>query len=260
MSAPVMERPARRAGRPEPVAVRPGPDPRIRSKVRVQWLVLAAALVVLAGTLVAWALGNAADRVSVLALARPVKAGETIDADDVSTVQIAIDATVTGLVPPASLDAIVGRVAAVDLGAGALLTIGMWDDATGLAADERSVGAVLSPGRFPSGLGHGSVATALEVRAGVAEQTATTEPGRDAPVSIGVPVRILEVVTDDAGDLVATLAVPAANAESVATWAATGSLALIGVPDGPTTPAGAAEPGAAEPSTAEPGTAVEAGS
>lgn len=244
MSAPVMDRPARREREPgrSPVPVRPGPAPQIRSRVRAQWLVLAAALVVLAGTLVAWALGRAADRVTVVALARPVAAGDTIDPDDLTTAQVAIDATVTGLVPPASLDVVVGRVAAIDLSAGALLTVGMWADGTGLGPDERSVGAVLSPGKFPSGLGHGSLAIALDVRAGVsvsaaggsgadADAGSGTDASSGDPGASGVSVRVLDVTTDASDDLVITLAVPSAAADAVAAWAANDTLALIGLPD-----------------------------
>lgn len=230
MTTPLLERPARRERERTPVPVRTGRAPEIRSRVRVQWLLLAAALVVLAGTLVAWALGRAAERVPVVALAQPVRAGDTIDAADLTTAQVAIDASVTGLVPPGSLDAVVGRIAAVDLGAGTLLSVGMWADDAGLGPDERSVGAVLSPGRFPSGLGHGSTATALDVRAGVSTTTGEAVDPAGA-VSAGVLVRVLEVTTDASGDLVATLAVPSAAAESVATWAANDTLALVGLPD-----------------------------
>lgn len=226
MSAPAIDRPARPRAT-EPVPVRGGPAPRIRTRARVQWLALAAALVVLAGTLVAWALGRAAERVTVVSVARPVAAGEVIDAGDLTTAQVAIDATVTGLVPTSSLDAVIGRVAAVDLGAGTLLTVGMWTDPTGLGPDERAVGAVLSPGRFPSGLGHGAAAAAIDVRVG------TTGTEAEPTLGSGVAVRILDATTTDAGDLSVTLAVPAGSADAVATWAATGSLALIGVPATP---------------------------
>ena len=227
MTAPVLERPRRAERERAGIPVRPGPAPQIRSRIRAQWLLLAAALVVLAGTLVAWALGRAAERVTVVSLARPVAAGDTIDADDLTTAQVAIDATVTGLVPPGSLDVVVGRIAAIDLSAGALLTVGMWTDDAVLGPDERSVGAVLSPGRFPSGLGHDSRATALDVRAGISADTgdATSE------VTAGVIVRVLEVATDASNDLVVTLAVPAAAADAVATWAANDTLALVGLPD-----------------------------
>jgi hypothetical protein len=111
-----------------------------RTQVRAQWLVLAAALTVLAGVLVAWAIERAADRVDVVSVARPVPAGTVIQADDLTTTAIAFDEPVVGLAPAASLDALVGRVAVVELRPGTLLSVGMWADGTGLSPDERTVG------------------------------------------------------------------------------------------------------------------------
>ena len=206
----------------EPAVVRPGPNSRVRSRVRVQWLVLAAALTVLAGVVVAWALTRAADRVAVLSVAQPVAAGETIEASDLVPTDIAFESRINGLVPAASLDRLVGRVATIDLVPGVLLTTGMWEDAPELAANERSVGASLAVGRHPAGLTRGSRATAIAV-----ESTATADGGGDlAPVA----VRMLEVVVADDGALEVTLAVPETDAAAVARLAATGRLALLGVP------------------------------
>lgn len=202
----------------EPAVVRPGPNPRVRSRVRVQWLVLAAALTVLAGVVVAWALTRAADRVAVLSVAQPIAAGETIEAADLVPTDIAFEARVRGLVPAGSLDQLVGRVATIDLAPGTLLTTGMWTDAPELAADERSVGASLPTGRHPAGLARGSRAMAIAV-----EVTVESNP---APVA----VRILDAVVTDDGGLDVTLAVPDAEAAAVARLASNDQLTLIGVP------------------------------
>jgi hypothetical protein len=85
--------------RAQPVVVVPGPNTAARARVRTQWLLLAAALTVLAGTLVAWALTRAAARVDVVSIARPVPAGAVIDDADLSVTAIAFDDQVTGLVP-----------------------------------------------------------------------------------------------------------------------------------------------------------------
>ena len=103
-------------------------------------------LVVLAGVLVGWALSRAADRVQVVSVAQPIRAGEVIDMEDLTVTGIAFDGTVTGLVPDTSLDALVGKVAAVDLEAGALVQVGMWRDGAEVAPGERTIGAVLAAG------------------------------------------------------------------------------------------------------------------
>ncbi|MGE0000361.1 MAG: SAF domain-containing protein, partial [Ilumatobacteraceae bacterium] len=162
MATPLAAAPAARTLR-EPAVVTPGRNTKVRSRVRVQWLVLAVALMVLAGVLVAWALTRAADRVTVVTVARPVPAGTVIQTADLTTAQIAFDGEVNGLVPAASLDALAGRVATVDLQPGTLISAGMWADGTELAADERTVGAVLEPGRFPAGLAQGATAVAVSL-------------------------------------------------------------------------------------------------
>jgi hypothetical protein len=213
MASPLVAPPPARPLR-EPAVVEPGRNTGVRSRVRAQWLVLAAALTVMAGVLVAWALTRAADRIDVVVVARPVAAGTVIDVADLATTPVAIDGAVHGLVPAASLDELAGRVATVDLRVGTLLSEGMWADGTGLAPGERTVGAVLEPGRFPAGLASGSTALALPI-----DGDAT-----------GVTVRVLDADVTDAGDLRVTLAAAEADAARLAQTAATDRLVLVGLP------------------------------
>jgi hypothetical protein len=214
MEAPVITTAAPRSTLREPAVVAPGRNTKVRSRVRAQWLVLAAALTILAGIVVAWALTRAADRVSVVSVGRPVAAGTVIQIDDLTVTQIAFDGDVQGLVPAASADELAGRVATVDLRPGTLLTVGMWADATGLGAGERTVGAVLDAGRFPLGLAQGSSAIALAI------DDDTT----------GVAVRVIDADNTDSGELRITLAVPQADASRIAQLAATNQLVIIGLP------------------------------
>jgi hypothetical protein len=213
MASPLAAAPAARSLR-EPAVVTPGRNTKVRSRIRVQWLVLAVALMVLAGVLVAWALTRAADRVAVVSVARPVAAGTVIGSGDLTTVQIAFDGDVTGLVPATSIDSLAGRVATVDLQPGTLLSAGMWADGTGLAPDERTVGAVLEPGRFPTGLAQGASAVAVPIDGEAA----------------GVTVRVVDADTTEPGDLSVTLAVPEADAARLAQLAASERLVLVGLP------------------------------
>lgn len=189
---------------------------KARSRVRTQWLALGAALVVLAGVLVAWALSNAADRVEVVQVASGVSAGDIIEANDLALASVAYDDAVVGLVPGDSVDSLVGRVAAIDLQSGVLLQTGMWRDATYLAAGEESVGALLAPGHFPGGLARADVVLAAPVDA--------------ATGTVAIAVRVLEADVVASGELAVTLAVPAAQSVAVAQLAATNQLLLIGQP------------------------------
>lgn len=187
---------------------------RVRSRVRAQWLALAASLVVLAGVLVAWALTDAADRVSVVQVARAVRAGEVIEYDDLTVAGVAFDPSVHGLVPGQSLEALVGRTAAIDMEPGSLVVTGTWRDGPQLAAGEDAVGALIDRGRFPAGLARGDVAWAASVdsNSGVAATS----------------VRIIHIEVAADGDLAVTLAVSAERSVDVAQLAATDQVLLIG--------------------------------
>lgn len=204
-----------------PSVVAPGRTTRVRSRVRVQWLVLAAALTVLAGVLVAWGLGRAADRVDVVSLARPVPAGAVIGPDDLSVTAVAFDTPVTGLVPATSLDRLVGRVATIDLDAGGLVVAGMWADGTGLGPNETLVGGVLDAGRFPSQLVQGTTAWAVPLD--------DTDTGAAQPIL----VRVVESDRTDDADLSITMAVARTDSVRLAQLAASDQLVLIGLPPAP---------------------------
>lgn len=187
---------------------------RVRSRVRTQWLALGAALVVLASVLVGWALTQAADRVQVVQVAQPVRAGDVIEASDLTVAEVAFDGRVQGLVPVASLNALVGRVASIDLETGTLMQTGMWSDAPQLATGEEAVGALLAVGRYPDGLARGDLAIAAPI-----------DPATDTAPTI---VRVIAVQTEANGDLLVTLAVAQADSVAVAQLAATNELLLVG--------------------------------
>lgn len=190
------------------------PTVRVRSRVRTQWLALGAALVVLAAVLVGWALTQAADRVPVVQVAQRVNAGDAITAADLTFADVAFDGEVKGLVPASSREALIGRIAAIDLQPGTLLQVGMWSDAPELGAGEEAVGALLPPGRFPAGLARGDLAIAASVDA--------------AFTSAPAVVRVIAVESHGNGDLLITLAVAADHSVAVAQLAATNQLVLVG--------------------------------
>lgn len=195
-----------------------------RSKVRAQWLVLAAALTVLAGVVVAWALSRAAARIDVVAAARPVAAGAEIVSDDLIVVAVAADG-VTGLVPATHRNELVGRVAAVSVEAGSLVVASMLRAGAEVRQGEHAVGALLRLGRLPERLGVAS--TALAVSIDITDATTGEPVPRPAPV----PVRVVTAARLDTGETSLVLAVPAADAPAVARLAATDQLVLVGVPE-----------------------------
>jgi hypothetical protein len=189
---------------------------KARSRVRTQWLALGAAFVVLAGVLVAWALSNAADRVQVVQVAQALEAGDVIAVDDLTVTGVAFDAQVQGLVPEQSLQALVGRVVAIDVQPGTLLSVGMWQDAPLVNEGEAAVGAVLAAGRSPAGLSRGELALAAPIDGTVEAAT--------------VMVRVIAAAIGPQGELQVTLAVPVDRSVAVAQLAATDQLLLVGEP------------------------------
>jgi hypothetical protein len=235
MTAPTLPRvpvlPPTARPNPPTIPALPGAAAANRSRVRAQWLVLAAALTVLAGTLVAWSLSRAAARVEVVSVARPVPAGAVIESADLTTSAIAFDGEVSGLVPAASSGQLVGRTATIALAPGTLLALGMWADGNELGADERTVGALLAPGRYPTGVEPGTRALAVAVAPAGSAPTATVEP---------MVVRIVDSVVDEQGNLRVTIAATDPDAVTIAGLAASGNLVLVGLPA--TDPASAGTP------------------
>jgi|GEM_PF-1026277 len=213
---------------------------------RTQWFALGGALVILAGVLVTWALSNASGRTDVVRLDRDIAAGQVFSADDFAITGIAIDPGVEGLVPASALTDLVGRVAARDARAGALVQVGMWRDRSDLDTDEYSVGARLAPGHFPAGLAPGDAALAAELSTGldlvptgsdgmgdtVVEPASGPSTSVPAPTATdeAIPVRVLDAVVSADGYLDVTLAVPAGSSVDVARWSANDQLVLVGLP------------------------------
>lgn len=208
--------------------------PRPARRVRTQWLALGAAFVVLAGVLVAWAVGAASRRVQVVQVVQAVPAGTPLQMSDLALTAVAFEPGVDGLVPEASIDALVGRLAAIDLRPGVLLQRGMWRDGIPLLAGERGVGAVLVPGRFPAGLGAGDLVIGASLSASdspstdsplVAEGVVIEQP--DTPETTSVVMRVLDLVSLESGSTSFTLAVPETRAVWVAQLAATDQLVVL---------------------------------
>ncbi|MBI2169368.1 MAG: SAF domain-containing protein [Actinobacteria bacterium] len=195
---------------------RAAPSPR-RNRTRI-----AAGITVLAvSALAAVTLyGNAGDRTPVLAVARAVEAGETIETGDLTVVRVAAERGVE-MVPASERDDLVGRRAAVGLVPGNLLSRGAL--ATGpLVPDGWSViGAVLKPGQFPLGLRPGDEVTILAV-----PETGQGDGDGASPIE-GLVVAIEETAP---GEVSASLGVPGAATRDFAVAGAQGRLALARAP------------------------------
>ena len=140
-------------------------------------------------------------RVQVLAVARPVAAGQPISADDLRIVGVVADPSVP-LVRAGQAQEVIGRSAAVPLAAGTLLAESHLGPATWPEAGQAVVATALKPGRVPAGIASGSHVLVVTV-AKDGSPEATGLPA--APVSVAASV--VEVVpgVDGSGTTVVSL-------------------------------------------------------
>lgn len=132
-------RPASNGAKPNRVGLSPTPR-RQRSKPAAIGAAVCAVVGML-GFVGIWAASS--NRQAVLAVARPVKAGSAIQADDLAIASITDDPTLKP-VPASSKANVVGKVAAVDLTAGGLLLDGQLGTPAGID-DGQAVVAVEVP-------------------------------------------------------------------------------------------------------------------
>lgn len=207
------------------------------SRLRNQWTIGAVACVVLAGVLVTWSLSSAGDRMGVVRTARAIHSGEVFSEADFATAEVAVDASVEGLVPADRLQRLVGRVAAVDLPEGVLVQRGAWRTTAALMAGERAVGVVLKPGRVPSSVQQGDTVQVASIDVATPSvdpsvnggTAVTVAPFTSVPRSV-VLARVVACTTRDDGTVVLELAVADAVAVQVAQWAANDLLVVVLVP------------------------------
>lgn len=153
------------------------------------------------------------DRVSVLAVARPVQAGQVVARADLSEVWLRGD-RVPGVVPESDVGQIVGRVAVVPLTPGALLSRGQVGEVAQFPPVGRSLVAVLvKDGAAPSGLAPGQ---RVAVVAGPTQASGRADASAG---TAGLVVSVKDAGPSSGGGLVVTVLVDASAASAVAVLA-----------------------------------------
>ena len=185
-----------------------------------------AALVAVGGLVAAGLVSRAGDRVEVLAVARTVPVGQTIDAADMTMARVPADPALAP-VPVAERGQVIGRVAAVELRPGTLLTAGDVTDTAVPGAGEQLVGVAARPGQLPArGLRGGDRVLAVPVPG---DQASTD--GIPAEPGDPVPGRVLQVGPPDGeGVVTVDLLVGQDTGARLAAVASTGRVALILLP------------------------------
>lgn len=154
-----------------------------RSSARSRSRILIGCLVALVSAFaVALLYADAGERQPVLVVARPVAAGQTIEAGDLREVLVAADGDVQ-MIDAAERTQVVGRTASVPLAAGSILTPDQVGDSTLLDPSDAVFGALLGEGSYPVELRAGDRVLLYVLPSGEAED-GTTEPVRATVVAV----------------------------------------------------------------------------
>ena len=212
--------------RPMPMAPAMPPP---RSRRRPGLYALGVVLVAVGALAAVWLVNSTGDRVPVLTLARDVSYGDTITRADLTTANVARDASAR-VVPADQLNMVVGKVAATSLVLGSLLAPGEF-----MTARPPGVGQVLVPLAMPaSRLPAGGLAPGDKILV-VDTPPADADAPDAAPASISATV--VRVGRPDVNDVtVIDVTAVQGDGPALAVRSATGRFALVLEP---------AEPGAA---------------
>ncbi|MEW6473133.1 MAG: flagellar biosynthesis protein FlgA [Actinomycetota bacterium] len=186
--------------------------------------VAAGALILVACTLAAVVIyGRVGDRRAVLAVARGVDVGETLEAGDLRVVHVS---TEPGLrtIPAGQRSAILGRPAAVRLVPGSLLSPAEIGDGAALPEGMALVGAILKPGQFPLGLAPGDTVALVAAPASGAGVVVAADSAAEPPTATVVAV---DRAADATGNTTVSLQLPANTASLIAGAGAAGRLNLV---------------------------------
>lgn len=200
------------------------------AKRSVPMALVGVAAVVL-GALLALALYTSVDRrQAVLAVRRPVAAGQVIAPEDLRQVRVS---TADGITPvPVSRSAtVVGKSAAVALVPGTLITSDHVGAPSSLQAGQAIVGVALKAGQAPAALPPGTrVQVITTVKGGGADQARPVVLTSSAVVAPAAAANGAQAKPTTSATTVVSLIVPANEAPAVAAAAADGQVSLVGLP------------------------------
>jgi hypothetical protein len=191
-------------------------------RVRVPQATLAALLIFTFALAGAVLYSKADDKQAVLAVARPVAAGDRISAGDLKVVRVSTEGALAS-VPASERTAIVGQVAATNLVSGSLLARAQLAGAGRVSAGEAIVGMALKPGQFPSHLGPGDRVNVVQGAGGLA----TDDAGVGEVLVAAATVVTVEDVEDSSTTVVVSLRLPERAAARVAALASVGRATLV---------------------------------
>lgn len=202
---------------------RPSPSAMVRPQRRWSLLIGGLLLVLFCAGVFALIQSSGDARAQVLALARPVPAGQPLSADDLRAVQVVPGAGVR-LISAVQLHGIVGRTAAVPLASGSLLVESQLGPTAWPQRDQAVVAAAFKPGALPAGLVPGSHTLVVTV---VKNDIPAAPSSTSAPAPVAAMVVDIVAGDEGTGTTVVSLLLARADAATLAGAGADLSLVLV---------------------------------
>jgi hypothetical protein len=214
--------------RTRPVASGPG---GLGTAKRSTPMALVGVASIILGALLALALYTSVDsRQAVLAVRRPVAAGQVIAAEDLRQVRVSTADGITP-VPVSRSDTVVGKTASVALVPGTLITREHVGAPSSLQAGQAIVGVALKAGQAPAVMPPGTRVQIVTTAKGAnGDQARPIILSNAAVVAPSAATNGAQPKPSSANTTVVSLIVPANEAPAVATAAAEGQVSLVALP------------------------------
>ncbi len=206
-----------------PPSARPAPEP-VRTRRRPLLVGLGVALTALGGLGAVWLASTGTGTVTVVAVAREVRAGEVIQKDDLVGVQVAAGSPLR-TVPLDAYQQVVGKRSLVRLLPGSLINRDAVADKLVPGPGQALVGLSLTSAQRPAVQFDAGDTVQILFSPGAQDTTEASSPPSPVPGTV--------VGTDedeDAGRLVVNVTVSAASAPKVATWGSAGRATIVLLP------------------------------
>jgi len=209
-----------------------GPWRSVRRRRRLPYLTVGSVLVIACVLGFAWTSVRLGDRISVLAVARPVAAGQPISAADLKEVS-AVEAPGLVWIAASQADQVVGRTAAVPLVPGVLLTDALLGEPSFPPRGQTVASVALKAGQFPRSLSNGA-RVVLFLTNNTGQAAGDSQPaGKPAdPPTLEAVVLDVETSVDGQGDTVVSLLLAADDAPELAAAPPAGLVLMQTAPGG----------------------------
>ena len=203
-------------------------EPASARRARTSWIALGLLVLLGFGLLGAVTVARVADRMPVLALAHPIDRGEELTEAHLASVEVGTDGTVA-VTSAADRDQLLGLRATGPMEAGTLVTRAQFSSGPAIPQDARVVGLALAPGEYPTrNLRPGDHVVVVRTP----PTAASSDLAGSGPTVLveAAEVFAVDVLSDTAHTLMASVVVPADTVAEISSAAAAGRirLALVG--------------------------------